>query len=92
MSRVRWFLIISGLLVLVVFSLSNTDRVAVRMPFVLDTQVPLAMLLGLAAVIGFMIGSLWTAWMLRRRNRPTSGGSSPGADSSKIPGEPPQTE
>ncbi|MEM0924720.1 MAG: LapA family protein [Planctomycetota bacterium] len=67
MSRLRWFLVLTGLLVLVVFSLSNTNAVPVRMPFLLDREVPLAMLLALSAVIGFAVGSLWTAWMLRRR-------------------------
>ncbi|MEM6469748.1 MAG: LapA family protein [Planctomycetota bacterium] len=67
MSRVRWFLILSGLLLLVVFSLSNTRAVPVRMPFLLDSEIPLAVLLAFSAVIGFTVGSLWTAWMLRRR-------------------------
>ena len=68
MSRFRWFLIISGVLVLMVFSLANTESVPVRMPLVFKADVPLAMLLALSALIGFMIGALWTAWMLRRRN------------------------
>ena len=67
MARLRWFLIISGVLVLMVFSLANTESVPVGMPFVFHTDVPLAMLLAISALIGFMIGSLWTAWMLRRK-------------------------
>jgi len=67
MARLRWFLIISGVVVLMVFSLANTESVPVGMPFVFHTDVPLAMLLAISALIGFMIGSLWTAWMLRRK-------------------------
>ena len=67
MARIRWFLIISGILVLMIFSLANTESVPVGMPFVFQADVPLAMLLAISALIGFMIGALWTAWMLRHR-------------------------
>jgi uncharacterized integral membrane protein len=80
MARLRWFLIISGVLVLVVFSLANTASVPVGMPFVFHADVPLAMLLALSALIGFMIGSLWTVWMLRRKSPPSAKG-----DTSKAP-------
>ncbi|MFU7558373.1 lipopolysaccharide assembly protein LapA domain-containing protein [Stieleria sp. JC731] len=67
-ARIRWGLIISGVLVLVIFSLANTASVDVRMPLLFQVSVPLAMLLALAGLIGFMVGALWTAWMLRRRS------------------------
>lgn len=67
MARIRWFLIISGVLVLMVFSLSNTQSVPIRMPFVFHKEVPLAMLLAISGLIGFMVGALWTAWMLHRQ-------------------------
>ncbi|OYP36810.1 lipopolysaccharide assembly protein LapA domain-containing protein [Rhodopirellula sp. MGV] len=71
-ARIRWGLIISGILVLVVFSLANTAAVDVRMPLMFQISVPLAMLLALAGLIGFMVGALWTAWMLRRRSAQVS--------------------
>ena len=67
MQRIRWFLIISGVLVLMVFSLSNTKSVSVQMPLLFHAEIPLSMLLAIAGLIGFMVGALWTAWMLRRR-------------------------
>ncbi|WP_182869071.1 lipopolysaccharide assembly protein LapA domain-containing protein [Rhodopirellula sp. JC639] len=67
MARIRWFLIISGVLVLMIFSLSNTQRVLLRMPLVFHVEVPLAMLLAISGLIGFMVGALWTAWMLHRK-------------------------
>ena len=83
MARIRWFLIISGVLVLMIFSLANTERVPIQMPFVFHSEVPLAMLLAISGLIGFMVGALWTAWMLRRKkeigdetrdaNRPVEG-------------------
>ena len=66
-TRIRWTLIVLGIMVLVVFSLANTAPVQVRMPLLFQTDVPLAMVLALAGLIGFMVGSLWTAWMLRRK-------------------------
>lgn len=66
MARIRWFLIISGVLVLMIFSFSNTDAVPIRMPLVFRVEVPLAMLLAMSALIGFMVGALWTAWVLHR--------------------------
>ncbi|WP_350494720.1 LapA family protein [Roseiconus lacunae] len=91
-ARIRWGLIISGILVLVIFSLANTAPVEVRMPLLFDVQVPLAMVLALSALIGFMVGALWTAWMLRRRSAQSSrqtsrsNGKSSGA---KTPSDPP---
>lgn len=73
MARFRWFLIISGILVLMVFSLANTESVPIRMPFVFQREVPLAMLLAISALIGFMVGALWTAWMLHRKKDKADG-------------------
>lgn len=79
MAKIRWFLIISGVLVLMVFSLANTESVPVGMPFVFQAEVPLAMLLAISALIGFMIGSLWTAWMLHRKGKVPAGKTKPAA-------------
>lgn len=71
-SQIRWFLIVFGVLLLAVFSLANTESVSVGMPLVFRAQVPLSMLLAVSSLIGFMVGSLWTAWMLRRRRKAES--------------------
>ena len=73
MARIRWFLIISGVLVLMVFSLANTESVPIRMPFLFQRDAPLAMLLAISALIGFMVGALWTAWMLHRKKDAADG-------------------
>ena len=85
MQRIRWFLIISGVLVLMIFSLSNTESVPVQMPLLFYAKIPLSMLLAIAGLIGFMVGALWTAWMLRRQKSKTSGREA----SSPPPGDPP---
>ena len=87
MQRIRWFLIISGVLVLMVFSLSNTKSVSVQMPLLFHAEIPLSMLLAIAGLIGFMVGALWTAWMLRRRKSKTVGTS--GGESVATPAEDP---
>lgn len=77
MSRIRWFLIIFGVSVLMIFSLSNTESVPIRMPLVFNAEVPLSMLLAISGLIGFMVGALWTAWMLHRKKDRSSGGQPP---------------
>ncbi|WP_390621711.1 LapA family protein [Roseiconus nitratireducens] len=53
------------------------------MPLVFNTELPLAMLLAVSFLIGFMVGSLWTAWMLRRpAAHKTSGRSASGKGAS----------
>jgi uncharacterized integral membrane protein len=66
LSRIRWFLIIAILLLLAVFTLANTGSVRVRMPLFFSAEIPLAMLIALSTLLGFMLGALWTAWTLRR--------------------------
>ena len=78
MARIRWILIIIGVSVLLVFSLANTNSVPIRMPLVFEKKVPLAMLLAGSALIGFMIGALWTAWMLRPPGNNRPGNNRPG--------------
>jgi uncharacterized integral membrane protein len=69
MARIRWFLIVAGVLALMVFSLANTESVPIGMPLLFHTTAPLAMLLAIFWLIGFMVGALWTAWMLHRRRQ-----------------------
>ncbi|TWU04481.1 LapA family protein [Stieleria varia] len=70
MQRIRWFLLLFGVVVLLVFSLANTESVPVEMPFLFSTELPLAMLMVVTSGIGFVLGSLTTAWMLRRGRKP----------------------
>ncbi|QEF98018.1 hypothetical protein Mal15_20640 [Stieleria maiorica] len=87
MARIRWFLIISGVLVLMIFSLSNTQRVLLQMPLVFHVEVPLAMLLAISGLIGFMVGALWTAWMLhRKKERLGKTGKKDGQDGGAVDG------
>ena len=58
MQRIRWFLIISGVLVLMVFSLSNTKSVSVQMPLLFHAEIPLSMVLAIAGLIGFSLGMI----------------------------------
>ncbi len=76
MARIRWFLIISGILLLTIFSLSNTGSVSIQMPLVFSAEIPLSMLLAISGLIGFMVGALWTAWVLRKRGNPETGNTS----------------
>lgn len=93
LSRIRWFLVVASVLLLAVFSLANTQSVSVGMPLVFRREIPLAMLLAASALIGFMVGSLWTAWMLRRRRKAESaaplGPASTESSSSRTTGSDP---
>lgn len=71
MQRIRWFLLILGIVVLLVFSLANRDPVSVEMPFVFNADLPLSMLLLVTSAIGFILGSVMTAWMLHRNRKAT---------------------
>ena len=65
MQRIRWFLLIVTIVVVVVFSFYNTENVTVKLPILEDHDLPLALLLIVTAAIGFVFGAIMTGWMLR---------------------------
>jgi uncharacterized integral membrane protein len=69
MQRIRWFLLILGIIVLLVLGLANQTSVPVKMPLVFEAELPLAMLLAATSAISFVLGALLTGWMLRSRGK-----------------------
>ena len=65
MQRIRWFLLLTGIVVVLVLSLWNTENVTIKIPFFEDHELPLAMLLLATAASSFVFGALMTGWMLR---------------------------
>ncbi len=72
MQRIRWFLLILGIIVLLVLGLANQTSVPVKMPLVFEAELPLSMLLAATAAISFVLGALMTGWMLRHRGKDKS--------------------
>ena len=69
MQRIRWFLLLLGIIVLLVLSLANKDPVPVKVPLVFETEMPLSMLLIATSAMSFVLGALMTGWMLRNRGK-----------------------
>ena len=65
MQRIRWFLLVLGIIVLLVLGLANQTSVPVKIPFLFERDLPLSMLLVTVSGISFVFGALMTGWMLR---------------------------
>ena len=71
MQRIRWFLLVLGIIVLLVLGLANQTSVPVKMPLIFEAELPLSMLLVATSGISFVFGALMTGWMLRGRKEKT---------------------
>lgn len=71
MQKIRWFLLIFAILVALTVTLQNNDAVLVQLLWI-DLRMPLSILLACTTAVGFLVGALTTALMLRRRHIATS--------------------
>lgn len=69
MQRIRWFLLLFGIVVVLVLSLYNSEVITVQIPFAEDRELPLSMLLLATSAISFVFGAIMTGWMLRGRRK-----------------------
>lgn len=69
MQRIRWFLLVLGIIVLLVLGLANRNSVPVKFPLVFEAELPLSMLLAATAGISFVCGAVMTGWMLRSHGK-----------------------
>jgi uncharacterized integral membrane protein len=68
MQKIRWFFLIAAILLALAIVLQNNTSVPVQL-FWLQRSLPLSALLLSTTAIGFLLGALVTAWMLRRRGK-----------------------
>jgi uncharacterized integral membrane protein len=68
LQRIRWYFLILCLLVVLVISFQNQQPVALELLFFSHT-VPLTLLILGTAVGSFVLGSLTTLWMFRKRRK-----------------------
>ena len=69
MQRIRWVLLLLGIVIVMVLLFYNSDEVPVKLPLVEDRELPLSVLLMATTAIGFLLGAVMTARMLRSRNK-----------------------
>lgn len=72
MQRIRWFLLLLGIVVALVLSLYNSDVTSIKIPFAGEWELPLSMLLLTTSAISFVFGAIMTGWMLRSRRKATA--------------------
>ena len=85
MQRIRWFLVVLGIIVLLVLGLANQTSVPVKMPLIFEVELPLSMLLVTTSGISFVFGALMTGWMLRGRSESKKAAPKPKAADSTTP-------
>ncbi|MEM6777964.1 MAG: LapA family protein [Planctomycetota bacterium] len=66
LQKIRWFVILSGLLVVVVVAFQNQEPVDLNLLF-FRGEYPLTLLLLATSAISFVVGSLMTALRIRSR-------------------------
>ena len=72
MQRIRWFLLLLGIVIVLVLSLSNSTPTPIKIPFAGTWELPLSMLLLATSGISFVFGAIMTGWMLRGRRKATA--------------------
>ena len=69
LQKIRWFLLLVGILVVVIIAVQNSRSVEIDLLFFRGTY-PLTLLLLGTSAASFLFGALMTGWMLRSRGRP----------------------
>lgn len=94
MQRIRWFLLLSGIIVLLVVALANQKLAPVKIPFFYEGELNVSTLLLCSSTIGFLCGSLMTAWMLRghRKKKQAAENASPAPEPAPEPKPDPQPD
>lgn len=68
MKKIRWLILILGIVLSLAVALQNNALVEIRWLW-MEQTLPLSVLLLTTVAIGFLLGSLMTATMLRRRTK-----------------------
>ena len=68
MQKIRWFLLIVAIVLALAMAFQNNEPAKVRLLW-LEQSMPLSVLMLSTTAIGFLLGALMTALMLRRRGR-----------------------
>lgn len=68
LQKIRWFLSLTAVLVVVIVAFQNQDAVPLTMLF-FSGEYPLTLLLLATAAISFVLGCLMTAWRIRSRHK-----------------------
>lgn len=68
LQKIRWFLLLLGVLVIVIVAFQNNRRVELDVLF-FSGEYPLTLLLLATSAASFVFGGLMTAWMLRARGK-----------------------
>ncbi|MFK8114179.1 MAG: LapA family protein [Rubripirellula sp.] len=66
MQKIRWFLLILGIALALVITVQNNDLVEVEL-FTMQRELPLSVLMLATGGVGFLLGALMTALMLRKK-------------------------
>ncbi len=66
LQKIRWFLLITGVLVVVIIALQNQTPTPLKLLF-LNSTIPLTLLLLATSASSFVFGALTTVWMLKKK-------------------------
>lgn len=86
LQKIRWFVILTGLLLVIVVAFQNQDPVDLNLLF-FQGEYPLTLLLLATSAISFVVGSLITALRIRARHKAAEAKakeSRKSADNSKV--------
>ena len=68
MQKIRWFFLIVGIVLAIAMALQNNETASFRLLW-LEQTMPLSVMLVSTTGIGFLLGALMTASMLRSRRK-----------------------
>lgn len=68
LQKIRWFLLLVGVSVIVILAFQNSRSVEFDLLF-FSGEYPLTLLLLACSAVSFVFGSLTTGWMLRSRSK-----------------------
>ena len=69
MHKIRWFFLILAIVLVIAMAVQNNEQEAVRLFWLETPGMPLSVLLLSTTGIGFLLGALMTASMLRSRRK-----------------------
>ena len=68
MQKIRWFIWILGIVLMLVVVLQNNDPTEVQLLW-LEQSMPLSVMLLITTAVGFLLGALFTVSMIRKQPR-----------------------
>ncbi|MEM9588843.1 MAG: LapA family protein [Planctomycetota bacterium] len=66
LQKIRWFLLLLGILIVVMVCLQNRDPVSLQLLF-FEGEYPLTLMLLATSAASFVFGSLMTMWVMRAK-------------------------